>query len=76
MIEPIVFGDDRVCFFESFNEKDFAAVVSEEVGLVLAEHSVSTKGMLRGPHCQMERAQDQLVRVYREAAFDVAADLN
>jgi dTDP-4-dehydrorhamnose 3,5-epimerase len=75
VIEPKVFGDDRGCFFESFNEKDFFTAVGEKVNFVQDNHSSSKKGVLRGLHYQMEQTQGKLVRVCHGAVFDVAVDL-
>lgn len=75
VIEPKVFGDDRGWFFESFNEKDFSAVVGEKISFVQDNHSSSKKGVLRGLHYQTEQTQGKLVRVCHGAVFDVAVDL-
>ena len=75
VIEPKVFGDDRGWFFESFNEKEFSAVVGREITFVQDNHSLSKKGVLRGLHYQMEHTQGKLVRVARGTIYDVAVDL-
>ncbi len=75
VIEPKVFDDDRGWFFESFNEKDFSAVVGKHVNFVQDNHSSSKRGVLRGLHYQMEQTQGKLVRVIHGAVFDVAVDL-
>jgi dTDP-4-dehydrorhamnose 3,5-epimerase len=75
IIEPMIFGDDRGWFFESFNEKDFSAAIGHDVTFVQDNHSSSKKGVLRGLHYQMEQAQGKLVRVCHGAVFDVAVDL-
>ncbi len=75
VIEPKVFSDDRGWFFESFNEKDFSAVVGKKVSFVQDNHSFSKKGVLRGLHYQIEQTQGKLVRVCHGAVFDVAVDL-
>jgi dTDP-4-dehydrorhamnose 3,5-epimerase len=75
IVEPKVFGDDRGCFFESFNEKDFSAAVGHSVTFVQDNHSSSKKGVLRGLHYQMEQTQGKLVRVCHGAVFDVTVDL-
>jgi dTDP-4-dehydrorhamnose 3,5-epimerase len=75
IIEPKFFGDDRGCFFESFNEKEFSAAIGHCVTFVQDNHSSSKKGVLRGLHYQMEQTQGKLVRVCHGAVFDVAADL-
>lgn len=75
IIEPQVYSDDRGWFFESFNEKDFSAVMDQQLTFVQDNHSLSKKGVLRGLHYQMNQAQGKLVRVSRGAVFDVAVDL-
>ncbi len=75
IIQPKVFGDDRGWFFESFNEKDFSAALGHSMTFVQDNHSLSTKGVLRGLHYQMEQTQGKLVRVCHGAVFDVAVDL-
>jgi dTDP-4-dehydrorhamnose 3,5-epimerase len=75
VIEPCVFSDDRGYFFESFNQKEFSAVVGRPVTFVQDNHSVSKLGVLRGLHYQMQQTQGKLVRVCRGVIFDVALDL-
>ncbi len=75
IIEPKVFGDDRGWFFESFNQKEFSAVVGCDISFVQDNHSSSKKGVLRGLHYQMEQTQGKLVRVISGIVYDVAVDL-
>lgn len=75
IIEPEVFGDNRGYFLEAFNQKKF-----EDLGLnynfVQDNESMSTVGVLRGLHFQLEpHAQTKLVRVINGSVFDVAVDL-
>ena len=74
IIEPEVHRDNRGYFVETYNKKDM-----EEVGLdmnfVQDNQSMSTKGVLRGLHRQIEYPQGKLVRVFRGEVFDVAVDL-
>ncbi|MDM8111314.1 dTDP-4-dehydrorhamnose 3,5-epimerase [Phascolarctobacterium faecium] len=76
IIEPVVFGDNRGFFMESWNKKKM-----EEAGLyydfVQDNHSKSTvKGTLRGIHFQKgDKAQAKLVRCIKGAVLDVAVDL-
>lgn len=74
IIEPQVFGDDRGCFFESWNAAAFAAA-GLDLHFVQDNHSHSQKGVLRGMHLQNPGAQGKLVRVVNGAVFDVAVDL-
>ena len=75
IIEPAVFGDTRGFFFESFNEQKFQAATQVNLPFVQDNHSRSSKGVLRGLHYQIERAQGKLVRVVSGAVIDVAVDL-
>jgi len=75
ILGPKVFGDDRGFFFESFNQRDFAAVTGLDVQFVQDNHSCSVKGVLRGLHYQIQHPQGKLVRVTQGEVFDVAVDL-
>jgi dTDP-4-dehydrorhamnose 3,5-epimerase len=75
VIEPKLLVDDRGWFFESFNNKEFSAVVGKEITFVQDNHSSSKKGVLRGLHYQTKQVQAKLVRVCRGSIFDVAVDL-
>ena len=75
LIEPKVFGDDRGFFFESFNRREFSALVGRDVDFVQDNHSRSVKNVLRGLHYQIQQAQGKLVRVVRGEVFDVVVDL-
>ena len=74
VIEPLVHGDTRGYFMETYNENDM-----KEAGLnihfVQDNQSMSVKGVLRGLHFQKEYPQCKLVRVVHGAVFDVAVDL-
>ena len=74
IIEPAVHGDERGYFMETYNQKDM-----EEAGLnmtfVQDNQSMSTKGVLRGLHYQINHPQGKLVRVIKGRVFDVAVDL-
>jgi dTDP-4-dehydrorhamnose 3,5-epimerase len=75
LIEPKVFADSRGFFFESFNASEFADAIGEHVEFVQDNHSLSSKGVLRGLHYQVQHAQGKLVRVIAGEVFDVAVDL-
>ncbi|MBS0457824.1 MAG: dTDP-4-dehydrorhamnose 3,5-epimerase [Proteobacteria bacterium] len=74
LIEPRVFGDERGCFFESYNQRAFA-----EAGLnprfVQTNVSESICGVLRGLHYQQPNAQGKLVSVLDGEVYDVAVDI-
>lgn len=76
IIEPVVFGDDRGLFFESFNQKVFDAAVGRSVEFLQDNHSCSIKNVLRGLHYQLPpHAQGKLVRVVVGEVYDVAVDI-
>ncbi|MAJ45739.1 MAG: dTDP-4-dehydrorhamnose 3,5-epimerase [Planctomycetes bacterium TMED75] len=74
VLEPVVHGDDRGFFIESWNSRTF-----DELGLQLDfvqdNHSRSSQGVLRGLHFQVNTPQGKLVRVTQGSVFDVAVDL-
>jgi len=75
VIEPTVFGDARGSFYESWNQRAFDGLVGREVRFVQDNHSTSARGVLRGMHFQLPRAQGKLVRVIEGEVFDVAVDM-
>jgi dTDP-4-dehydrorhamnose 3,5-epimerase len=75
MIEPKVFTDERGFFFESFNQKQFDAIVGKPIRFVQDNHSHSKRHVLRGLHYQIQQPQGKLVRVCTGKVFDVAVDL-
>ncbi len=74
IIEPLVFGDDRGFFLESWNASTFSKI-GLTASFVQDNQSRSQKGVLRGLHFQNPGAQGKLVRVIRGAVYDVAVDL-
>lgn len=75
ILEPRVFKDERGCFFEAFNSRDFNEITGTKTTFVQDNESHSTKGVLRGLHYQTgEHAQAKLVRVNRGKVLDVAVD--
>jgi dTDP-4-dehydrorhamnose 3,5-epimerase len=74
LVEPRVFGDDRGFFYESWNRRAFAAA-GIAADFVQDNHSRSRRGVLRGLHYQIERAQGKLVRAVAGEVFDVVVDL-
>jgi dTDP-4-dehydrorhamnose 3,5-epimerase len=76
IIDPQVFSDSRGAFHESFNQQRFDQLVQKDVTFVQDNHSVSTKGVIRGLHYQISPfLQGKLVRVVSGAVFDVAVDI-
>ena len=81
VIEPVVFGDDRGWFMETFNQPRFVDGLAG-LGLpaprpfVQDNESHSRRGVLRGLHYQLPpHPQGKLVRVVHGAVLDVAVDL-
>ena len=75
LVDPVVYGDHRGFFMETYKQSDFAAA-GIDVDFVQENHSRSVQGTLRGLHLQREpRAQAKLVRVLEGEIFDVAADI-
>jgi dTDP-4-dehydrorhamnose 3,5-epimerase len=74
-LQPQIFGDARGFFCESFNARDFASATGLNVEFVQDNHSISSHGVLRGLHYQIQHTQGKIVRVTRGEVFDVAVDL-
>lgn len=74
LIEPVVYGDHRGFFMETFRGEEFKAHVGD-VSFVQDNHSKSGQGILRGLHYQIGHPQGKLVRVVAGDVFDVAVDL-
>ncbi len=74
LVKPKVFGDKRGFFVETWQKQRY-----EEAGINLPfvqdNHSMSTKGILRGLHFQKKHPQGKLVMVSQGEVFDVAVDL-
>ena len=76
LIEPKVFEDERGFFFESFNQKNFEAILGRSIHFAQDNHSKSSSGVLRGLHYQLPPyAQGKLVRVIQGEVFDVVVDI-
>jgi dTDP-4-dehydrorhamnose 3,5-epimerase len=74
LIRPTAFGDSRGFFFESWEERKFAAA-EISVKFVQDNHSRSSQHILRGLHYQIQQTQGKLVRVATGTVFDVAVDI-
>ena len=75
IFEPKVFEDERGCFFESYNEKQFNDA-GIDAKFVQDNQSFSKHGVLRGLHYQLAPfAQAKLVRVLHGEIFDAAVDI-
>ncbi len=75
IFEPAVFEDSRGYFFESYNEKIFAAE-GINIKFVQDNQSKSSYGVIRGLHYQLSpHAQTKLVRVLSGRILDVVVDI-
>ena len=74
ILEPIVHGDARGFFLETYHAERFAnaGIVGP---FVQDNHSRSAKGVLRGLHAQRRKPQGKLVRAVQGEIFDVAVDV-
>ncbi len=75
IVEPLVFGDERGYFYESFNARKFKDLTGLEPDFVQDNHSRSTKNVLRGLHYQIKQPQGKLIRIVAGEVFDVAVDI-
>ena len=74
LVEPVVHGDARGFFLESYREEELARA-GIAARFVQDNHSGSRKGILRGLHYQCRHPQGKLVRVTAGEVFDAAVDL-
>ena len=74
IINPIVYGDERGFFMETYRESEF---ITAGIGhnFVQDNHSGSIQGTLRGLHYQIKQTQGKLVQVVAGEVYDVAVDL-
>mgnify|MGYP000733972574 CR=1 FL=1 len=76
LIEPVVHGDERGYFFETFRQDEFEEAIGYKVNFIQDNESRSSKGVLRGLHFQLPPfAQSKLVRVIEGEVLDVAVDI-
>ncbi|MBD3767906.1 MAG: dTDP-4-dehydrorhamnose 3,5-epimerase [Gammaproteobacteria bacterium] len=76
LIEPVVHGDHRGYFVETFRQDKFEEALGYTVNFCQDNESKSTKGVLRGLHFQLPPfAQSKLVRVIEGEVLDVAVDI-
>lgn len=80
ILEPVLFGDSRGYFFESFSQRDFdemvAPILGHKVNFVQDNESMSSYGVMRGLHFQRPPfTQSKLVRCVKGAVLDVAVDI-
>ncbi|WP_309498799.1 dTDP-4-dehydrorhamnose 3,5-epimerase [Sulfurovum sp.] len=76
IIEPLVHGDDRGYFVETFRADKLEAFLGYKINFCQDNESKSSKGVLRGLHYQLApAAQTKLVRVIQGSVLDVAVDI-
>jgi len=76
IIEPVVHGDERGFFLETYRADQYLELIGPGLTFVQDNHSRSDKGILRGLHAQRHHPQGKLVRVTRGSVFDVAVDID
>ncbi len=74
IFEPVLHGDQRGYFLETWRADTFAAAGITET-FVQDNQSSSGAGVLRGLHYQIKHPQGKLVRVISGCVYDVAVDL-
>ncbi len=74
IIEPMVFGDARGFFLETYRQDSYREAGIPE-HFVQDNHSRSRRGVLRGLHYQLSQPQGKLVSVTRGRVFDVVVDI-
>lgn len=74
--EPIVHGDDRGYFVETFRADKLEEFLGFKINFCQDNESKSSRGVLRGLHYQLPPfAQTKLVRVIQGTVLDVAVDI-
>lgn len=74
VISPQVFTDQRGCFYEAYNKHDFFAAGIRDT-FIQDNESVSSRGVIRGFHFQLQHPQGKLIRVVHGTVFEVVIDL-
>jgi dTDP-4-dehydrorhamnose 3,5-epimerase len=76
IIEPVVYGDDRGYFVETFREDKLTEFLGYKINFCQDNESKSSYGVLRGLHFQLPpHAQTKLVRVMDGKVLDIAVDV-
>jgi len=75
VFEPVVYGDPRGFFFESYREDLFRKAAGTNRPFVQDNHSRSVRHVLRGLHYQVRQPQGKLIRAVVGEIFDVVVDL-
>ncbi len=76
IIEPLVHGDDRGYFVETFRADKLEEFLGFKLNFGQDNESKSSKGVLRGLHYQLApHAQTKMVRVIQGRVLDIAVDI-
>ena len=76
IIFPRIISEERVFFFESWNQLKFDEIIGQKISFCQDNHSRSTIGVLRGMHYQLgPHSQGKLVRCTQGTIYDVAVDI-
>ena len=74
--DPVVFGDDRGYFFESYNANTFSTAGGINIKFVQDNQARSVYGVVRGLHFQKNpHSQTKLIRALEGSILDVVVDL-
>jgi dTDP-4-dehydrorhamnose 3,5-epimerase len=76
LIEPVVHGDERGFFIETFRQSKLAELgIGADIAFVQDNHSRSRRGVVRGMHLHIGAGIVKLVRCARGAIVDVVVDV-
>ena len=76
LIEPSTYVDDRGYFAETYRQNLLDEAIGYKVNFVQDNESMSTKGVLRGLHYQLQPySQAKLVRVIEGSVLDISVDI-
>ncbi len=76
LLRPTIFKDERGFFIESWNQDHFNRSLKENINFIQDNHSLSSKGVIRGMHFQASPyQQSKLVRCISGSIFDVIVDI-
>jgi dTDP-4-dehydrorhamnose 3,5-epimerase len=73
-LRPVIYRDARGSFLETYHQAKFTALGINDTFLQ-DNHSISSRGTLRGLHYQLRHAQAKLCRVVEGEALDVAVNI-
>jgi len=73
-LRPVVHRDSRGAFLETYHYAKFLDLGIKDIFLQ-DNHSISSRGTLRGLHYQLLHAQAKLCRVIEGEALDIAVDI-